>query len=34
MLDSLNKFADTTEPWKTIKTNEELTRNNLFVLAE
>lgn len=33
-LDSLNKFADDTQPWQTIKDDEETTRQNLYVLAE
>ncbi len=34
MLDHLNKYADTTEPWKTIKEDEESTREVLYTLAE
>jgi methionyl-tRNA synthetase len=33
-LDSLNKFADETQPWQTIKDNEDITRQNLYILAE
>jgi len=33
-LDTLNKFADEKEPWKTIKTDEEVTRQTLYTLAE
>lgn len=33
-LDSLNKFTDDCKPWITIKNDEELTRKNLYVLAE
>jgi len=33
-LDKLNKFADDTQPWITIKDDEETTRQNLYVLAE
>jgi methionyl-tRNA synthetase len=33
-LDTLNKYADAKEPWKTIKTNTEETREILYTLAE
>jgi len=33
-LDSLNKFADETQPWQTIKDDEQTTRENLYDLAE
>jgi len=33
-LDSLNKFADETQPWNTIKDDEQTTSENLYVLAE
>ncbi|MCH8518286.1 methionine--tRNA ligase [Candidatus Gracilibacteria bacterium] len=34
LLDSLNKFADETQPWQMIKTDEEGTREVLYTLAE
>ena len=33
-LDSLNKFADDTQPWQTIKDDQQTTSENLYVLAE
>ena len=34
MLDKLNKYADETQPWALIKTDEEKTREVLYTLAE
>jgi methionyl-tRNA synthetase len=34
MLDHLNKYADTTEPWKLIKTDEHTAVQVLYTLAE
>lgn len=34
MLDRLNKYADTTEPWKLIKSDEEEAKKILYTLAE
>lgn len=34
LLDKLNKFADETQPWQMIKTDEEGTREVLYTLAE
>ena len=34
MLDELNKYADEKEPWKTIKEDEDKTRDVLYTLAE
>lgn len=34
MLDHLNKYADTTQPWNLIKDNQEEARNILYTLAE
>jgi methionyl-tRNA synthetase len=34
MLDKLNKFADVTEPWKVLKTDESAAGESLYILAE
>jgi methionyl-tRNA synthetase len=34
LLDTLNKFADETQPWQTIKQDEETTKQVLYTLAE